>query len=251
MEKLPTVIIPVLHPFPYEKTSNRSPLPRSRNAEKLKELHINPILITKNISTEEQDILYEQASGILLPGGLDVDPLVYHQVRHPSVQLTDATLDTLSLRFIYRALADNKPVLGVCRGAQLMALASGGTLIQHLPDVTEEEHGVSIEKRDTVYPSSIFHDVLIKPQTKTHEIFKTAKLNVPSRHHQAVDNPGELIVSGRSPSGIVEIVEHPDQQFHIGLQTHPELVNNLDAIFIAYKHAVEIYQLENNTAKAS
>lgn len=220
---------------------------KSKNAAKLRQVNLSPLFITNKMDEATQDKLYEMASGLLLPGGGDIHPSFYGEDPHPMIKNVDKELDAMQLRLTQKTIQDKKPLLGICRGAQVLAVALKGKLIQHLPDITEEKHGVSIEQNDPVYPSSIFHDVHIKPSTKAFEIFQSDKISVPSRHHQSVGDPGELIISGHSPEGMPEIIEHPSLPFHFGLQTHPELVNNFDAVFEAFGKAVKNWRRNMQT----
>lgn len=239
MERQPNVLIALSSAS--AEGDGLSPFVKNKNVEKLLPHGISPTFATNKMSNKEQDKLYEAASGVLIPGGVDVNPAHYGETPHPILMAIDHELDELQLRLIKKTLDDKKPLLGICRGAQILAVACGGKLIQHLPDVTEEKHGISIDLHDDVYPSSIVHDVIIYKHTKAYEIFKTDRLNVPSRHHQAIKHPGTLIISGVSPEGIAEMVEHPSLPFHVGLQTHPELVDTMDSVFAAFAKAVQTY----------
>jgi putative glutamine amidotransferase len=227
---------------------------KSKNAEKLKQFGLIPIFAASHMSIDEQDHLYSQASGILLPGGTDVDPAQYGETPKGPMMVVDQPLDAMQIRLTKKTLEDKKPLLGICRGAQILAVACGGKLIQHLPDVTEEKHGVSIDAHDTEYPSSVYHEIQIKSGTKAAHIFPLENVSVPSRHHQAIDHnhTGSLTVSAMSPGGIVEMVEHPDQPFHIGIQSHPELVDTMDFLFTAFANAVNSYEATaSNTSFAT
>jgi len=214
--------------------------------KKLSEVHLIPLLVSGAMSIEAQDALYDLADGVYFAGGMDVNPTLYGQDPHPTTKSSDDKRDALELRILRKTLQDGKPFLGICRGSQMLAVAAGGTLIKHIPDITDEAHGVSIDTYDPVHPSSVWHDVLLKPGTKAAAIFQTDRINVPSRHHQAVDNPGSLIISGRSPAGIAEIIEHPDLPFHIGVQTHPELITSMDALYDAFRDAIKTFQKTKN-----
>lgn len=246
MEKQPkpNVLILISDKTPQPQAEGLPLRIKNVNAKKLEQFNLNPIFAASHMPQEEQDRLYNLASGILIPGGSDVDPQFYGGERNGPFMTIDKDLDMMQLRVVKKTLEDKKPLLGICRGAQILAVACGGKLIPHLPDVTEEKHGVSIDVHDSVYPSSVFHDIYIKPNTKADTIFPQKTVNVPSRHHQAIDaqNPGDLIISGVSPSGIAEVVEHPDSPFHIGLQTHPELVDHMDYVFVAFAKAITVYE---------
>lgn len=159
---------------------------------------------------------------LLLPGGADVDPSQYGHAPHPALGPTFGTLDAVQLALARAALAADLPLLGVCRGMQVLNVATGGTLHQHLPDLLdgseehrkvpgtlgpENEHGVDLE------PGSLAADAIGADRTVTR-----------SHHHQAVDAIGDgLVVTGRSPDdGLAEAIEVPGAQFCLGVQWHPE-----------------------------
>jgi len=205
---------------------------------KLAQYNLVPILISGNTSQNTLEELYSICSGVLFPGGMDIDPDFYGEVRHIKTQKSDKNRDQMELTILQKTLKDNKPFLGICRGAQALAIACGGSLMQHLPDITKEEHDISEgQSYDHLYTNPM-HEVIISRDSKAYGIFNNEKITVPSGHHQAIKNPGSLRVSGVSPEGIIEIVEHPSLPFHIGFQGHPEVTTSLDALFQAFSQAI-------------
>jgi putative glutamine amidotransferase len=153
-------------------------------------------------------------SGLLLTGGHDVDPALYGEERHPATEESDRERDECEIRLLQEALARDLPVLGICRGLQLMNVMHGGTLIQHM-----EGHAVrSAEK------SAPAHEIRIEPETLLARIAGTNSLQVNSRHHQAVKMLGTgLRVSATDPAdGTIEAIERPDKRFVLAVQWHPE-----------------------------
>lgn len=222
----------------YETDPNKHESTRE-SVKKLKQVNLEPVYININMHDEQQqDELYNSTSGVLLAGGVDIDPQYYDQELHPATKL-DPKRDIVEMRILQKTLIHKKPTLAFCRGEQGMAVVNGGDLYQHLPDVTTEKHGRST---DDPIQEEVTHDIRITRHTKTHEIFGDHIKNAPSRHHQAVRNPGNLIVAGVSPGGIIEIVEHPTHPFYIGLQTHPEYTNSMDVIFEAFAKEVRKYR---------
>lgn len=198
---------------------------------KLDEFKVLPIFASGHMNKSTIDDLYDLCDGVLVPGGKDLNPKLYGQEAHPKTGMLDLKTDDLDLYLINKTLNDGKPFLGICRGAQALAVACGGTLIQHLPDVTEETHGASEEKSSDKVFENPHHSVIIDRKSKTYGVIKKDRITVISRHHQAIDNPGSLHVSGKSPGGIIEFVEHPSLPYHLGIQGHPELDNSLDMLF--------------------
>lgn len=169
--------------------------------------------------------------GVLLTGGVDVDPRVYGETPHPTVD-TDITRDDYELALTKLAIARDLPLLAVCRGVQVLNVAAGGTLIQDLPSQCPSEIPHSI----TEPKNAIAHDVTIAPGTCLSMLLGKPAMSVNSRHHQAVKDaaPG-FIVSAVSPDGVVEAIERPASTFCVGVQWHPEN-------FVATGQFAELFQ---------
>jgi putative glutamine amidotransferase len=156
--------------------------------------------------------------GLVLTGGTDVDPALYGQERHEESDEPDVERDELELALLQQAMAAGMPVLAICRGMQLMNVAHGGTLLQHLANL--DTHRVRPPEVEIHAP---VHTVEVVAETKLAGVIGAGMHGVNSRHHQAVDRLGEkLIVSARSPDGVIEGIERPDLRFAVGVQWHPE-----------------------------
>jgi gamma-glutamyl-gamma-aminobutyrate hydrolase PuuD len=162
------------------------------------------------------EVLIERLDALVLTGGSDVAPERYEQQPHPRTTVVRSWRDEWELRLLDRALAADLPVLGVCRGVQLLNVALGGTLDQHVPDrLGHQGHcpapGVFGKTRVALRSGSILAG-LLGPEAK-----------VDCYHHQALGEvaPG-LEVTGRSDDGSVEAVELPGRRFVLGVQWHPE-----------------------------
>ena len=155
--------------------------------------------------------------GLMLMGGTDVDPARYKQSGAVETDEPDRERDEAEWRLLEQALLQDMPILAICRGMQLLNVFHGGTLIQHLPP--GGEHDVDVADK-----AKVAHEVAIGPNTLLAEIAGTDRLEVNSRHHQAVDQIGNgLRVSARDPrDGIIEGLERPDRSFVVGVQWHPE-----------------------------
>ncbi|MCM0674551.1 gamma-glutamyl-gamma-aminobutyrate hydrolase family protein [Micromonospora phytophila] len=152
--------------------------------------------------------------GLLLAGGADVDPARYGQPPAPRTESRPGR-DAGELTLLTAALATDLPVLGVCRGMQLLAVAAGGSLHQHLPDrVGHDGH----RPAPGVYGG---HGVRFAPGSLAATVMAGVR-SVNSYHHQAVADPGRLAVTGWSDDGVVEAVEDPGRPFVLGVQWHPE-----------------------------
>lgn len=173
-----------------------------------------PCLIS---SHEALSTLRSQLDGLLLPGGCDVHPSVYGEQVHPAFEKWDHALDQLELQAIRWALLQDLPVLGICRGMQLLNVALGGTLYQDLPSQCPEslEHRVRAQTR--------CHRVFVQPASGMEQVLGTQEFWVNSRHHQAVREPGEgVCISGLADDGVAELLEVPGYRLVIGAQCHPE-----------------------------
>ena len=165
-----------------------------------------------------------ELDGLLLTGGGDVDPVLYGEERHPSVEDAEPGRDEFEIDMARRAMDADLPILAICRGAQVLNVAAGGTLVQDIPSAVETElpHSL-IEPKDHVA-----HDVKVTPGSRLQEALGTAVTSshtcrVNSRHHQSVGRVGtSLAPSATAPDGVVEAIEGPEKEFCIGVQWHPE-----------------------------
>jgi putative glutamine amidotransferase len=160
----------------------------------------------------------DQLDGLIVTGGaFDVDPALYGDTEtHQTVELK-ADRTTAELAFLRGALARNMPLLGICGGQQLLAVALGGTLHQHIPDAIP--HALPHEQKTSHYNPG--HDVQILPGTRLYDIVG-AKMRANTSHHQAVRTAGRSIINALAPDGVIEGIEDPTQKFCIGVQWHPE-----------------------------
>jgi putative glutamine amidotransferase len=158
--------------------------------------------------------------GLLLAGGADIDPGAYGQPAHDATNGTVPERDSFEIALVRAAIAQDLPVLGVCRGMQLINVARGGTLLQHLPEhVGHQEHRRSVGSFDDAD-----HEVELSEGTLAMRVVGEARHDTKSHHHQAVDRLGDgLQVSAISVlDGLPEAIELPDRRFVLGVQWHPE-----------------------------
>ncbi len=162
----------------------------------------------------------DRIDGLLITGGaFDVDPSLYGDgSTHPTVTLKAGRTD-FELAVTRGALARDMPVLGICGGEQLLAVALGGTLVQHIPDSIRTE----IEHEQPNPRNEPGHEVAIAEGTLLARIIGKPRMAVNSAHHQAVATPGAgARVNAVAPDGVVEGLEHPGHRFALGVQWHPE-----------------------------
>jgi putative glutamine amidotransferase len=179
-----------------------------------------PIALPLGLEGDSLDSVYELLDGVLLPGGDDVGPEHYGQPRHPLLGLVDDARDELELAVARKALEDDLPILGICRGIQVLAVAAGGTLCQDIP--SEMEGALGHDVRD-FGRDHLCHRVEIEPTSRLAQTLGTTSSAVNSFHHQSVqDVPEGFVVTARADDGIVEAIEAPHKTFVVGVQCHPE-----------------------------
>jgi putative glutamine amidotransferase len=166
-------------------------------------------------------IALEGIDGLLLSGGGDVDPARYGAAAHPEVYGVDADRDAWELALV---AASTVPVLGICRGTQVLNVAAGGTLVQHLPDRTEVRH------RDREREAELVHAVEVVPGSRLHAVVGGLTIGVNSLHHQAIDQVAAgFAVVARAGDGTVEAIEAQSDRPVLGVQWHPELLGEHEA----------------------
>ena len=162
----------------------------------------------------------ELIDGLLLAGGADIDPASYGQPAHAETQDTVPERDAFEIALTRAAIERDLPVLGICRGMQLINVALGGTLTQHLPEhLGHQEHRRVLGSFD-----GSDHDVDVADGTLAMRVIGSARHGTKSHHHQGVDRVGDgLRISATSPfDGLIEAVELPQRAFVLGVQWHPE-----------------------------
>lgn len=159
--------------------------------------------------------------GLVLGGGCDVDPARYGQVVRPGVGVkVDPARDATDFALFERAWKESMPVLGICRGLQVINVALGGTLVQDIPS---ERPSPVAHQRSEKEKTRRDHTVRVADGTLLREIAGTTEISVNSRHHQAIERPARgLIVSANAPDGTIEAVEGDRNRWLVGVQWHPE-----------------------------
>ena len=182
---------------------------------------MEPVILPPGGSNVVQEWALRQCDGLIISGGaFDIDPKLYGQSVEARVDKIDQRRTSLELGLAQRCLAMNKPLLGVCGGMQAMVVAAGGTLIQ---DISTQVPS-ALEHEQPTDPATGWHTVSLQ-STKWRSWFGAAEIRVNSTHHQAVAQLGGFEIVGTTEDGIVEAIEHPQQDFCIGVQWHPELID--------------------------
>ncbi len=169
---------------------------------------------------DDPDEMLSRIDGLILAGGHDVDPGLYGADPHPATNGTFRQRDEFEIALVRRAVELDMPVLGICRGMQVLNVAFGGTLLQHIPETLGHE-----EHRRT--PGSFVgsdHAVALRSGSRAALAAGEDEHNTKSHHHQAVDTvPGCFSVTGQSTlDDLPEAIEAPDRRFVLGVQWHPE-----------------------------
>lgn len=177
-----------------------------------------PILLPPG-EPEEGATLLEQVDGLIFSGGGDIDPTVYNGTLHPTIYNVDSERDRSEIPLAKLALSSDIPVLGICRGLEVLLVATGGNLIPHLPEQFGE---VVFHRAEQLRP--IEHSVQIAPESRLANMIGATEVNVVSWHHQAAGIvPQEWRVTAQAADGVIEAIEHQHHPWAIALQWHPEL----------------------------
>lgn len=196
-----------------------------------------PVLIPSMIAEDGWDALYSRLDGILFSGGGDIGLEHSPGESHPRISEVDLERDSVEIKLIQASASDGKPFLGICRGAQVLNVALGGTLYTHIPDQLPNA-------LDHDYPGNmrtiLVHQVKIEEGTRIAEIFGEPILKVNSLHHQGLkDIAPSLRVTGHAPDGLVEAVELPDHLFGLAVQWHPEWLTDQESTRNLFRKFVE------------
>ena len=182
-------------------------------------------------NTNDINLLLKKVDGLLITGGnFDINPTIFGEnTVHKTVTLKEqrTKFELLASEVI---LKDNKPLLGICGGEQLINVLYKGTLIQHISDEIEN----SLEHEQSNPRNEAGHSITVKQNTKLHNIISQNNIMVNSAHHQAVKKPGKgLVINAFSEDGVIEGIEDPSMNFCIGVQWHPEFfIQNSDKLLL-------------------
>ena len=179
-----------------------------------------PMLIPLLNDLSTLDTLLARLDGLLLPGGVDVQPSRYGEQTHPRTEEADVQLDEFELALASWALQEDIPTLGVCRGMQVINVALGGSLYQDL----NEQYPGNIQHSQRGLPRThLSHSITVARSSRMERVLGAQKLWVNSLHHQAIKVPGEgVYISGRAEDGVAELLEVPGYRFVMAVQSHPE-----------------------------
>lgn len=173
--------------------------------------------------------IYDRLDGILIPGGVDINPAEYHEGVRPECGNLDPARDRVELQLARWAMADGKPLLGLCRGHQIINVACGGSMWQDLASQHPAFHKHDFFPTAGFARDHLAHAVTVVPATRLARLLPAARVGVNSMHHQAVKTLGDgLVVSATADDGVIEAIETPGEAFCIGVQWHPEVFEMAD-----------------------
>lgn len=192
------------------------------------------ILPPQFVDSEDARNILAGLDGLVITGGRDVEAARYGHQSHEKAEKPDILRDLLEDELITAAIQMKLPFLGICRGAQILNVNRGGTLIQHLPDVVGDN-------RHLLGDGNFAHmQMSVREGSKLREIFGEKVENAALYHHQAIDEPGEgLQVTAYSPDGIVQAVELDNHPFGVAVQWHPEQTLEDLRLFQAFIQATQ------------
>ena len=187
-----------------------------------------PVLLAPQLSAAARDALWPRLDGLVLTGGGDIEPSRFAEAAHPKTTLVSIERDALELELVDRALREDVPVFAICRGLQVLNVALGGSLHQHVPDV----FGDGVQHSQSAKRHVPTHDVKLQMEgTRLGAILGASELRVNSFHHQAVHRLGrDLRDVAWAPDNVIEALEHADRgRFVVAVQWHPEELVGHDA----------------------
>jgi putative glutamine amidotransferase len=167
--------------------------------------------------------IYEELDAVFLTGGVDVDPSAYGEARHEMCDRCDPDRDETEIQLIRWAMADHKPILGVCRGIQIINVACGGSLYQHIADQFPEAIKHDYFPTGHYSRDHLAHPVRVEAGSRLGQVLAAPMVQVNSMHHQGIKRLApDLRPSAFAPDGLIEGVESRSGQYLIGVQWHPE-----------------------------
>ncbi len=186
-------------------------------------LVVPPLAQSEQVDAHAIETLLDSIDALLLTGGDDLHPRVYGQPLHPKAELMDVERDAADVALARAALERGVPILGICAGMQLLNVALGGSLHQHLADLRGSRYPALLPIHDAQETDAKEHGVVVERGARLAAAVGAGAIVTNSRHHQAIDRVADgLVVTALAEDGVIEGVELDDGRFVIGVQWHPE-----------------------------
>lgn len=181
-----------------------------------------PVVLPASLDVEGMEDFLLGVDGLLFSGGADINPLLFDEEPEQNLHSICPQRDFQELLLMKRALDKQIPILGICRGIQMLAVATGGTVVQDIYSSASYDKPLLKHSQDLARPFAS-HTVEIASDSILSTLFKDSRLEVNSFHHQAVLNPGKgMKITAKSPDGVVEAIESSEFKSVLGVQWHPE-----------------------------
>jgi putative glutamine amidotransferase len=212
-----------------------------------------PVLLPNSDDASLAPEYAARIDGLLLTGGDDVHPRNYGEAPHPRIDLVDERRDAFEIALLRAARERLMPVLGICRGIQIINVALGGDLYQDVPSQRESAVGHA----QKTLREGAWHEIEIRPGTRLAEILGETRVAVNSYHHQACRRVADgLSVTATTSDGLVEAVEDPGHPFFLAVQCHPEVLEGGEAassrrLFAAFVAAAREFRLLSSKGRSA
>ncbi len=191
-----------------------------------------PLILTQQAQAEDYRDAVSLIDGLLLTGGNDHNPSIYQDEKHEKTQVMHEIRQDYELNYFREALQKKIPVLGICLGCQTINVGMGGRLIQDIP--SQVESTIIHSQKET--RNTLTHKVFIDKPSRLYQILGKDEIQTNSFHHQAVRQPGKgLVISAKAEDGVIESVEADDNRFILGIQWHPEELQEHEGHSLLFK----------------
>lgn len=188
-----------------------------------------PVMLYITDNDEIIDGYINMLNGILFTGGGDINPLIFGEEPIRELGEVEYDRDEFEFKLYKRAAEKNIPMLGICRGMQIMNIASGGTIYQ---DIYSQRPGTNSHLTKNAFGSDEYHSVSVNENSKLYDILKQTDIKTNSFHHQAInDLADDYVATAFAKDGIIECIESKKLNFAIGIQWHPETMFEKYSIF--------------------
>lgn len=212
---------PIIALTPYFNIDKEEPYMRPAYIKAIRAAGGIPVILPLDLTEEDLTQLVGEFDGFLFTGGPDVHPFYFGEETQAHCGNVCLRRDTMEVALLKLVMAEQKPILGICRGVQLINIGLGGDIYQDIPSQFHEDFPIA--HTQPFYYDTPCHSVKVTPGTLLARISQSGSLRVNSMHHQAVRRVAAgLIASGHAPGGLVECIEKPDYPYLIGVQWHPE-----------------------------